>query len=104
MSLETIEPALAKALSDRGYATLTPVQLAVLEPQARGRDLLVSARTGSGKTVAYGLVLADTLIGGDGVLAAAGAPSVLVIAPTRELAMQVQRELQWLYAGAQVVS
>jgi ATP-dependent RNA helicase DeaD len=103
MSLETIDPALVRALSDRGYATLTPVQLAVLEPQARGRDLLVSARTGSGKTVAYGLVLADLLIGADGVLAPPGAPSVLVIAPTRELAMQVQRELQWLYEGARVV-
>ncbi len=104
MSLQNIDPALAKALSDRGYETLTPVQLAVLEPQARGRDLLVSARTGSGKTVAYGLVLADTLIGEGGALATAGAPRVLVIAPTRELAMQVQRELQWLYAGAKVVS
>jgi len=104
MSASQIDPALAKALSDRGYATLTPVQLAVLEPEARGRDLLVSARTGSGKTVAYGLVLAETLLGADGSLAPAGAPSALVIAPTRELAMQVQRELQWLYAGARVVS
>ena len=62
MSPHNIDPALAKALSERGYATLTPVQLAVLEPEAQGRDLLVSARTGSGKTVAYGLVLADTLL------------------------------------------
>ncbi len=45
MSAFPIDPALAKALADRGYATLTPVQLAVLEPEARGRDLLVSART-----------------------------------------------------------
>ena len=104
MSSPQIDPALAKALSDRGYATLTPVQLAVLEPETRGRDLLVSARTGSGKTVAYGLVLAETLLGPDGSLAPAGAPSALVIAPTRELALQVQRELQWLYAGAKVVS
>ncbi len=104
MSSEVIDPALAKALSDRGYATLTPVQLAVLEPEARGRDLLVSARTGSGKTVAYGLVLAETLLGADGQLRAPGAPAALVIAPTRELAMQVQRELQWLYAGARVAA
>ena len=104
MPAHSIDPSLAKALSDRGYATLTPVQLAVLEPQARGRDLLVSARTGSGKTVAYGLVLAETLLDPDGNLTPAGAPSALVIAPTRELAMQVQRELQWLYAGAKVVS
>src|SRR5271154_2968506 len=104
MSSQNIDPALAKALADRGYAELTPVQLAVLEPQAQGRDLLVSARTGSGKTVAYGLVLADTLLAVDGSLAPAGAPQALVIAPTRELAMQVQRELQWLYVGARVVS
>ena len=45
MSFPEIDPSLSKALSDRGYETLTPVQLAVLEPQARGRDLLVSAST-----------------------------------------------------------
>ena len=104
MSSQNIDPVLAKALADRGYATLTPVQTAVLEPQTQGRDLLVSARTGSGKTVAYGLVLADTLLGVGGALAPPGAPQALVIAPTRELAMQVQRELSWLYAGAKVVS
>jgi ATP-dependent RNA helicase DeaD len=104
MSSELINPVLAKALADRGYATLTPVQQAVLEPQASGRDLLVSARTGSGKTVAYGLVLAENLLDAEGNLVPAGKPSALVIAPTRELAMQVQRELQWLYAGAKVAS
>ena len=104
MSLLQIDPVLAKALAERGYSTLTPVQLAVLEPETAGRDLMVSAKTGSGKTVAYGLVLAETLLGVDGSLAPAEEPSALVIAPTRELAMQVQRELQWLYAGAKVVS
>ena len=39
-----------------------PVQAAVLEANAAGRDLLVSAQTGSGKTVAYGLAIADDLI------------------------------------------
>ncbi len=99
-----IHPALAQALAARGYSTLTPVQLAVLEPQASDRDLLVSAKTGSGKTVAYGLVLAQTLMAADGTLGRAATPNALVIAPTRELAMQVQRELQWLYAAAKVVS
>jgi len=104
MPSENMHPALASALSERGYATLTPVQLAVLEPQAHGRDLLVSARTGSGKTVAYGLVLAENLLNAHGELAPAGAPLALVIAPTRELAMQVRGELQWLYAGAKIVA
>jgi ATP-dependent RNA helicase DeaD len=105
MSLPQIHPSLAQALSDRGYESLTPVQLAVVEPQAHGRDLLVSARTGSGKTVAYGLALAETLLGAEGAgLPPPGAPLALVIAPTRELAMQVQRELQWLYASARVAA
>ena len=105
MSSPNIPPSLQQALSERGYESLTAVQQAVLEPQARGRDLLVSARTGSGKTVAYGLALAETLLGeGDAGLAAPGAPLALVIAPTRELAMQVQRELQWLYVAAKVAA
>ncbi len=106
MSRPDLPSPLARALDARGYAELTPVQLAVIEPQAGGRDLLVSARTGSGKTVAYGLALAGDLLGADELLRPPGAPQVLVIAPTRELAQQVQRELEWLYAdaGARVVA
>src|SRR5690606_2289991 len=66
----------------------------------------VSARTGSGKTVAYGLAIAHDLMGEADRLPHAGAPLALVIAPTRELALQVQRELAWLYAkaGARIAS
>ncbi len=105
MSLPDLPPALAAALTARGYADLTPVQAAVLEPEARGRDLLVSARTGSGKTVAYGLALGETLLS-DAMLGQtaprAGDPLALIVAPTRELAQQVERELTWLYAAAGV--
>ena len=106
MSRPDLPSPLARALDARGYAELTPVQASVIEPQAAGRDLLVSARTGSGKTVAYGLALAGELLGEGEALPAAGAPLALVIAPTRELAQQVQRELEWLYAdaGARVVA
>ncbi len=98
--------ALARALEQRGYADLTPVQTAVAKPETVARDLLVSARTGSGKTVAYGLALAQDLLGAAEKLPPAGDPLALVVAPTRELALQVQRELEWLYAsaGARVVS
>ncbi|WP_238180726.1 DEAD/DEAH box helicase [Methylobacterium trifolii] len=89
-----------RALADRDYAEPTPVQSAVLEAASEGRDLLVSAQTGSGKTVAYGLAMAGMLLDGADMLAPAGAPLALVIAPTRELALQVQRELMWLYAPA----
>jgi ATP-dependent RNA helicase DeaD len=99
-------PALARALAARGYTELTPVQQAVLQPEADARDLLVSAQTGSGKTVAFGLAFAPTLLGGETRLPRAGAPLALIVAPTRELAMQVGRELTWLYAetGARVAS
>ena len=102
-------PALDQALTDQGYLEPTPVQAAVLEPQALGRDLLVSAQTGSGKTVAFGLAMASTLLAGMDRLPRplsqdeGGAPAVLVVAPTRELALQVSRELTWLYAKAGAV-
>jgi ATP-dependent RNA helicase DeaD len=97
---QTLPTPLAAALDARGYTDLTQVQASVIAPEAEGRDLLVSARTGSGKTVAFGLGIAPTLLGDDGRLPAAGEPLALVIAPTRELALQVQSELAWLYAAA----
>ena len=96
----TTIPALAQALAERDYAEPTPVQSAVLDPSGAGRDLLVSAQTGSGKTVAFGLAIAPTLFGEAEALPPPGAPLALIVAPTRELALQVCRELGWLYAGA----
>lgn len=96
---QTIPAPLAQALIDRGYDTLTPVQDAVLHPDLEHEDLLVSAQTGSGKTVAFGLALAPTLLAGEEALPRADAPLALIIAPTRELALQVMRELEWLYDG-----
>ncbi|WP_071672487.1 DEAD/DEAH box helicase [Nioella nitratireducens] len=97
---------LSDALAERGYETLTAVQEAVTAPELENADLLVSAQTGSGKTVGFGLAIAKTLMGEEARLGAAAAPLALVVAPTRELALQVQRELAWLYgkAGARVVS
>ncbi|MDB5455868.1 MAG: box helicase domain protein [Caulobacter sp.] len=100
MPFPATHPALARALAAQGYLEPTPVQAAVLEADAEGRDLLVSAQTGSGKTVAFGLAAATTLLGDAEFLPKAGAPMCLVIAPTRELAIQVNRELTWLYAEA----
>ncbi|MGO4672848.1 DEAD/DEAH box helicase [Bosea sp. 2YAB26] len=106
MAFLPTSPPLARALAERNYNDPTPVQNAVLEEAAAGRDLLVSSQTGSGKTVAYGLAIGETLLEGAEVLGRAGQPLALIIAPTRELALQVQRELAWLYkhAGARVIS
>ena len=98
MPFPAIHPALDGALSERGYAEPTPVQDAVLAAGQADADLLVSAQTGSGKTVAFGLAMAPTLLGDAGDFGKADAPLALIIAPTRELAMQVSAELTWLYA------
>jgi len=100
MSFENLPPILGEALAERGYAAPTPVQAAVIAPDAKGRDLIVSAQTGSGKTVAFGIALADELLGEIRGTPLAKKPLALVIAPTRELALQVSRELGWLYAKA----
>ncbi len=86
------------ALARRGYGTATSVQAAVLAPELAGRDLLVSSQTGSGKTIAFGLLIADSL----GTEASRGGAlaRALVVAPTRELAAQVGGELGWLFADA----
>ncbi len=102
----TVPPLLAEALAAHGYAAPTPVQSAVIEPEAGGRDLIVSAQTGSGKTVAFGLAIAPQLLADDGSIPFPRNPLALVIAPTRELALQVSRELIWLYAktGARIAT
>jgi ATP-dependent RNA helicase DeaD len=105
MPFPTTHPALERALEQHGYLEPTPVQAAVLgEPDSR--DLLVSAQTGSGKTVAFGLALARGLLGDAPHFGRAEAPLALVVAPTRELALQVARELEWLFAhtGARVAT
>ena len=106
MPFRKAPPPIARALAEREYVDATPVQAAILDAEADGRDLLVSAQTGSGKTVAYGLAIAGSLLDDAGTIGPAGEPLALIIAPTRELAMQVQGELSWLYqhAGARVIA
>ena len=101
MIFENLPAPLAKALEDHGYTALTPVQASVSQPEAVGRDMIVSAQTGSGKTVAFGLAMANELLGDAPTMPYTTSPLALVIAPTRELALQVSRELTWLYAPTQ---
>ncbi len=106
MGFRETSPALARALAEHNYVSATPVQAAILENEELGGDMLVSAQTGSGKTVAYGLAIASTILGETGQIAVARSPLALVVAPTRELALQVERELSWLYkyASARIVA
>jgi ATP-dependent RNA helicase DeaD len=80
-----------RAVDAMGYTHPTPVQRAVFEPAAEGRSLVVQARTGTGKTAAFGLPIVDRI-----VRTSIKVPQVLVLVPTRELALQVSREIEQL--------
>ncbi|MEZ4298729.1 MAG: DEAD/DEAH box helicase [Polyangiaceae bacterium] len=96
---EELGPALTEALQKKGFTALTAVQEVVLDPAHADRDLRITSQTGSGKTVAIGLAIRD-LVTGDAAPPARGIarPHAIVVAPTRELAKQVEEELSWLYA------
>ncbi len=119
-AIQSLPPAIARAFVERGYTQLTAVQRAVLDPELAGRDLRISSQTGSGKTAALGLVLLPLMTelapsrasemppapGHGGRMHMTGpreagprakGPRALVLAPTRELARQIEEELTWLY-------
>jgi ATP-dependent RNA helicase DeaD len=78
-----------RAIDAMGYKHPTPVQRAVFEPAAEGRSLVVQARTGTGKTAAFGMPIVDRIVRGS-----LKAVQALVLCPTRELALQVSREIE----------
>jgi ATP-dependent RNA helicase DeaD len=86
-----LSPDVRQAVDALGYTHPTPVQLAVFEPAVRGKSLVVQARTGTGKTAAFGLPIVDQIV-------RRGVPRVqaLILTPTRELALQVAREIESL--------
>jgi ATP-dependent RNA helicase DeaD len=88
-----------RALDEMKWEKPTPVQVAVWEPAAAGRDVVVQARTGTGKTAAYGLPIVDRI-----VRRAQKGVQALVLCPTRELALQVSREVQKLGEHKQVTT
>ena len=94
---DAVAPPLAVALEKRGYENLTPVQNAVLEEDLQSSDLLVSAQTGSGKTIAFGMAIAPAILESVADRSRPSHPAALIVAPTRELALQVKREFEWLY-------
>ena len=90
---------LLDAIARRGFTSPSAVQQAVLSTPTAGRSLRISSQTGSGKTVALGLVLADHFVHEDGTAKRSdrSGPAALVITPTRELAVQFADELRWLF-------
>jgi ATP-dependent RNA helicase DeaD len=76
------------AIDEMGWVTPTPVQLAAFGPASEGSDIVVQARTGTGKTAAFGLPLIDKRVRTE------PQTQVLILAPTRELALQSAKELE----------
>jgi ATP-dependent RNA helicase DeaD len=86
-----LSPEVRRAIDELGFVHPTPVQRAVFEPAVRGRDLVVQARTGTGKTAAFGLPIVESLVRRQNAEVQA-----LVLCPTRELAVQVTRDIEAL--------
>jgi ATP-dependent RNA helicase DeaD len=84
-----LEPRLVDALTTLGYEEPTPIQAEAIPPLLEGRDLLGQAATGTGKTAAFALPLIQRLGDAPAQQDAGTGPTVLILVPTRELAMQV---------------
>lgn len=82
-----LDESLLKALQEKGYTRPTAIQAAAIPPALEGRDVLGSAPTGTGKTAAYLLPVLQHLL--DFPRKKSGPPRILIVTPTRELAMQV---------------
>jgi ATP-dependent RNA helicase DeaD len=83
-----LPPEVIRVLSDVGYESPSPIQAATIPPLMEGRDVLGQAQTGTGKTAAFALPILSR------IHPRAGKPQALVLAPTRELAIQVAEAFQ----------
>ena len=88
----TLDPSIRKALSDEGYKTPTPIQARAIPEALEGRDVLATAQTGTGKTAAFALPTLNALA--QERRSGIKGPRVLVLTPTRELAIQVDRSFK----------
>lgn len=88
-----LRPEVAQAIQAKGFTTATPIQAAAIPLALEGKDVLGQARTGTGKTLAFGIPIANRL---DKAHERGRAPRAFILTPTRELALQVAKELAWL--------
>lgn len=93
-------PALLQGVEARGYQQPTPIQAATIPAILAGRDLMAGAQTGTGKTAAFALPLLQLLSATVAGAVRGRLPQVLVLAPTRELAQQVQSSFDSYGAGS----
>ncbi|MFZ9041823.1 MAG: DEAD/DEAH box helicase [Ilumatobacteraceae bacterium] len=96
-------PELCDVLARDGIDAPFPIQTSTLPDSLAGRDVLGRGRTGSGKTLAFGLAVVGRLAE-SGTRRTAGRPRALVLAPTRELALQIDRTLSPLAAALEMTT
>ena len=96
-----IRGTLLHTLEKVGYNTATPIQVQAIPRLLEGKDLLGVAQTGTGKTAAFGLPLIQRLIEEDKP-AESRRPKALILAPTRELALQIHEEMVRLSKGSKL--
>ncbi len=85
-----ISAEVARAILEMGYRTATPVQAATIEPALAGKDMLVRAKTGTGKTAAFCIPIVERIADGE------RRPKAVILSPTRELAQQTADEITGL--------
>uniref|UniRef100_A0A0D9WVE3 RNA helicase n=1 Tax=Leersia perrieri TaxID=77586 RepID=A0A0D9WVE3_9ORYZ len=89
-----ISPRIVERLAARGITRLFPIQSAVLEPAMQGKDMIGRARTGTGKTLAFGIPIMDRILCHNEKNGSGRNPLAIILAPTRELARQVEKEFK----------
>lgn len=88
-----------RGIKNAGYETATPIQEAAIPAAIRGRDVIGTAQTGTGKTAAFILPILNRLLNGS-----RGMPRALIVTPTRELAEQIHEVTKMLSAGTKIRS
>jgi ATP-dependent RNA helicase RhlE len=94
-----LDSRLMQGVKSAGYQTATPIQQAAIPAALRGRDIIGTAQTGTGKTAAFVLPILNRLLEGP-----RGAPRALIVTPTRELAEQIHQVIRALSAGTKLRS
>lgn len=94
-----LDHSLATGVRDMGFEVPTPIQVRTIPVALRGRDVLGIAETGTGKTAAFALPILQLLLSRP-----RGGPRALVLAPTRELALQIHREIERLAVHTKIRS
>lgn len=91
-----LEPKVMAGVEDAGFTHCTPIQALTLPPAIAGKDVAGQAQTGTGKTAAFLLVAFNRLVKSRGDAEQARHPGAVIIAPTRELALQIHKDAETL--------